>query len=188
MLHYEVHPVVFRAPSIPSPPPSSFFLPLFSNNRMYLMIAAACCALEHGWSCCIYPDVQRFWGTRRIKLTLLSLLHRYPGFYYGGVLIQYGRSQWVNDGLCVCTEPEMFLTHSGTRTKGGKKTSWQLEKTLNKVCLGPNLSHFLSRYAIYSAWQPLRSDYRINCLVRWSTENLKAFSCHDALVFTPLLS
>lgn len=44
------------------------------------------------------------------------------------------------------------------------KTSWQLEKTLNKVCLGPNLSQFLSRYAIYAVWQPLRSDYRINCL------------------------
>lgn len=45
-----------------------------------------------------------------------------------------------------------------------KKTSWQLEKTLNRVCLGANLSQFLSRYAIYSVWQPLRSDYRINCL------------------------
>lgn len=85
VLHYEVHPVVFRAPSILSPPNPLFFLSLFSNNRMHLMIAAACCALEHGWSCSIYPDVQRVLGTRHIKLTLLSSLHRYPGFYYGGV-------------------------------------------------------------------------------------------------------
>lgn len=58
-------------------------------------------------------------------------------------------------------KPEMFLT-LWRKQEPLKNTCWQLEKTLNKVCLGANLSQFLSRYAIYSVWQPLRSDYRIN--------------------------
>lgn len=58
MFHYGFHAVVQRAPSIFSHP-LSFFLSLSSNNRMHPMIAAACCALEHSWTCCIHPDVQR---------------------------------------------------------------------------------------------------------------------------------
>lgn len=59
-------------------------------------------------------------------------------------------------------KPEMFLMLVEEQ-EPLKNTSWQLEKTSNKVCLGANLSQVLSRYAIYCVWQPLRSDYRINC-------------------------
>lgn len=56
MFHYGFHAVVQRAPSTVTH--ALFSLTLSSNNRMHLMIAAACCALEHGCTCCINPDVQ----------------------------------------------------------------------------------------------------------------------------------
>lgn len=79
---------------------------LSSNNRMHLMIAAACCALEHGWTCCINPDVQRLWEEDALHWHFYAHWNDTPAFITGGFL-KHGRNQWVNDRR---GKPEMFLT------------------------------------------------------------------------------